>query len=253
MSIRCLSLLLSLPLLLAAESDSAQPVQGLMILQAGQASTFALPLADFGSGSGQQDMALFQFNNLFTKHDGLTVYGWQTIDSNGTIDWDATIGYRRPVATLKHGVISAGTGLQRWHLPSIAYTEDWVLDNSLYYNLPGRFPLSVQANLKTAVVSNKEFAEGSFLVLTAETSRTLLNKSGYSLSLRHGPTYVHGLGMYSVNGSRGFRYGGALTVSHKGFNLAFQARPQIGLQAGLKNSIFWGVSLTKVIRMFGRD
>lgn len=252
MSIRIVLVSMVLPLCMAAQTSDKAPVQGMMILQAGVASAFSLPLADFGQSPAQQDLAVFKFSNLLKNDDGLTVYGWQTVGANRVIDWDSGIGYRLPVARLGKSLVSVSTSAKKWYLPSVAHTDDWVMDSSVYYERSGSIPILFETNIKTVVASNQEFAKGSFIQFIAETSRPLLKTHGATLTLRHGPTYVYGLGMYGVRGNRLFRYGGALSLSYHSFNFDFQGRTQIALQPGIRNSMYWGVSVTRVFGIFGR-
>ncbi len=222
-----------------------------MQLQTGFASTTALPLGDSGRGAGQQDMAVFQFNNVFLNKDGVTLYNWQSIDRNGVPQWDATIMYKIHVVNIGGGTISGSTAVQRWHLPLVAGTNDWVSGNSLYYDRPGKFPISLEADAKTVIGANRDIARGSFLVFAATTSTPLKKIGPYALSLRHGPTLVEGLGMYQVNGARLFRYQGALVVSRGPYSFEFIGGPQIGLQSGINNSTYWAASLSRSFHLFG--
>ena len=234
----------------AAQMQSPGPIAGSLTVQTGAASNFAVPLADFG-GAQQQDKVSFRLTNLWRGEDSMTFWGWQTVDGEGTMNWELNATYRLPIARLGRGTLFVASGIRRWHLPSVAATNDWVSDNTAIYERTGKVPISLEADWKTVLASNKEVAMGTFMELTAETTMALKKSSSYSVWLRHGPCYIYGMGMYGIAGSREFRYSATLALKYRGYTFEVLGRPQIALQSGLDSRTYWSVTISHALRLFG--
>ncbi len=244
-------LLLVCPAYLLSQEAEKAPIQGSVVLEAGEASAFELPLGDFGKGPVHQDLSMFSFSNVFRNEDALSVYGWQAIDTRGVVNWIGNAGYRFKLLKIGKSAVALSSGIQRWEFPSVDHTKVWTLDNSAYYVWPGKIPISFETNLKTAISGNQEYVKGTCAQFFASASHTLFKKGKVSLVLRHGPTYIHAFGIYGVHGPGVARYDGALALHCGSYMFQFQARRQEALQSALTSSNYWTFNVSRALRLFG--
>ena len=244
---RCLLPLAAFPILTSAADPPARRVQWVTTLQTGAADTFQLTLGGvFGEGPAWQNRVDSGLSNLFTKSDSLFVYGANSFDAPSRVNnWQAGLGYRRPVWQRgKHEFTFTG-GLQHWLFPAVKTgTNDWLTyENLTYRTTAWKFPFFVTNDSWSLLKSPLPL--GTLLHTQAWLEHPLFKKESVRISFRHGPAQTYSWGFYGTNGYRVFRYQTMLAISWKSNRVEGGYRKQWGMQPGIPDNPYWQVSVSR--------
>ncbi len=216
-------------------------------IQSGLADTFQLTLGGtFGNGPAWQNRFTTGVANLFKAGDSVYLYGWNTQDlSDLSNNWQAGIGYKRPVFKKGKHVVSLGSGLQRWLFPSVkSGAKDWLIPGNLVYqtNLR-RFGFVVTGDSWTLLKST--LPTGSLLHTQAWVEYPLLRREAVKISFKNGPAHTYSWNFYGTNGNRVIRYQTMLTVAFKSVAIEGGFRKQWGQQSGIQDNNYWQFAVTR--------
>ena len=215
-------------------------------LQSGIAQGMQLSLGGlFNAGPAQQNRLTITKTGTFRSRDSLQFYGWNTTDlRQNETDADIGVRYRVPVRRMVGGTMSAGTGIEYWHFPSVLGGQrDLALDSYMGWSGGERVPLAFSANGKTLLRSR--LPHGTMGIFQAQHTQKLARWSNNLLALNHGPIYVYNWDLYGKGGNRVLRYNAALQLSHGSWALEAMLRPQAGLQPRIPDNRFWSFSIIR--------
>lgn len=216
-------------------------------IQSGLADTFQLTLGGlFGPGPGWQSRLTTGVLDAFTKGDALTVYGWDTYDvRNRSHDFQAGIGYRRPVWRHKAQSLQLGSGWQYWRFPSVKTGANDLLipGNLIYQTRAGKVGILATADSWTLLRS--PLTKGSLVHTQVWASHGVWKNDKVSVVFKHGPAHTYSWDFYGTNGHRVMRYQTSLAIAKGPYTLEGGYRKQWGLQKGIPDNNFWQFSLSR--------
>ena len=215
-------------------------------LQSGIAQGMQLSLGGlFNPGPAQQNRLTITKTGTFRSRDSLQLYGWNTTDlGQNETDADLGIRYRVPVRRVSGGTLTAGTGVEYWHFPSVLGGQrDLALDTYAGWSGGERIPLTFSANGKTVLRSRLQ--HGTMGIFQVQHTQRLARWSNKLLAVNHGPIYVYNWNLYGRPGHRVLRYNAALQFSHGAWAFEALVRPQAGLQPRIPDNRFWSFSVIR--------
>lgn len=251
---RAAAVLIPVVLLFSASLLPAQPVGAAKLpmrwtttLQSGLADTFQLTLGGtFGEGPGWQNRVQTGVSNLAVNGDSLFVYGIDSTDARSAAnDWQAGIGYKRPLFARGRHVLSGGVGLQHWRFPSVKTgANDWLVHDNLTFQTRARsMPVTVTSDSWTLLKS--PLPTGTALHTQVWFQHRLFRREDVQVVFRHGPAHTYAWGFYGTQGHRVIRYQTMLALTWKGTSLEGGYRQQAGLQRGIPDNSYWQFSVSQ--------
>ena len=221
-------------------------------LQSGLADTFQMALGGtFGEGPAWQTRISTGLVNALRAGDSLSVFGWNTLDTrSNSYNWQAGVGYKAPVFKKGSRLLSLGTGVQRWLLPSVKCgANDWLVAGNLVYQ--AKIPRAVFLLTGDSwTLLKSPLPRGSLLHTQAWLQHDLLRRERFRITFRHGPAHTYSWNFYGANGNRIFRYQTLMAITMKDLSIEGGFRKQWGLQPGIRNNNFWQFA---VARTFNRS
>ncbi len=227
--------------------QSRPPVLWSTSLQTGLADTFQMALGGtFGEGPAWQSRVSTGIGNAFRPGDSLYVYGWNTFDTRSrSYNWQAGLGYKAPVLKKVGHLLSLGSGVQRWLLPSVKCgANDWVVAGNLLYQTGVHRAVFLLTGDSWTLASSS-LPLGSLLHTQAWLQYELLRRERFRVAFRHGPAHTYSWNFYGANGNRVFRYQTMLAITMKYLSIEGGYRKQWGLQPGIQNNNFWQFAVTR--------
>jgi len=216
-------------------------------LQGGFTNTFQLVLGGmFGKGADWQDRLTVSVNNAFRRGDSLSAFGWSTTDlPTATPNWQTGLLYKSRIFKRERQELSLTGGAQRWVLPSVKTgAKDWLFSGNLTY-VRRAGPVAITGSTDSWTVVKSTLPTGSVIYNQVYTMNRLFKHKTFQLSFKEGPAYTYAFGVYGANGSRVFRYTGALVANWKGTTIEGGCRQQFGLQTGIKDNRYWSILVTR--------
>ncbi len=216
-------------------------------LQSGLADTFQMALGGtFGEGPAWQTRISTGLGNALRAGDSLSVFGWNTLDTrSSSYNWQAGVGYKAPVFKKGSHLLSLGTGVQRWLLPSVKCgANDWLVAGNLVYQ--AKVPRAVFLLTGDSwTLLKSPLPRGSLLHTQAWLQHDLLRRERFRITFRHGPAHTYSWNFYGANGNRIFRYQTLMAITMKDLSIEGGFRKQWGLQPGIRNNNFWQFAVTR--------
>jgi hypothetical protein len=247
---RWLLAVMLLPLIQATVSAQNEPRMWTTTVQTGMTDTFQLfNGGTFGNGPNWQNRVTTGIGNLVAKGDALSVYGWDTLDvRTNRYNWQAGLGYKRPVWKRGGRTITLGSGVQRWLFPSVKCgTNDWLIPGNLAYQdaFSKRTTLLMTSDSLTLLKST--LPTGTLLHSQAWLQTKLIKRESVEVTFRHGPAHTYSWNFYGANGNRVFRYQTMLAISHGPYTLEGGYRKQWALQPGIPQNGYWQFTISRTM------
>ena len=250
---RCLAALLvsvSCSAISWAQSDpgtSTRTAHWTTTVQTGLADTFQLTLGGtFGQGPAWQSRIETGVKNVWTEGDSVYAYGTESLDRDSVrSDWQAGVGYRRPLWHRGRQRLMGSAGLQHWKFANVLTgANDWLTyENLTFHGAAG--PVGFLATSDSWSLLKSPLPGGSLVHTQFWFEHVLLKREGLGLVFRHGPSHTYSWDFYGTRGNRVIRYQTMLGVRLRGVLIEGGYRQQFGLQPRIPDNSFWQFSIAR--------